>query len=51
MENDTTYECVSTLKHNGRICSILQLRGKQILVISTLKNILLKVIVLVIPLT
>ena len=31
-KNDTTYECLSTLKHNCSVSSILQLKGKEILV-------------------
>ena len=31
-KDDSTYECISTLKHNGEVKSILQLRGKKVLV-------------------
>ena len=30
--DDDTYECISTLRHDGGVNSILQLRGKEVLV-------------------
>ena len=37
-KDDNTYECISTLKHNGCVSSILQFRGKEVLVSSRFKN-------------
>ena len=31
-KDDNTYECISTLQHNAQVRSILQLRGKEVLV-------------------
>ena len=31
-KDDNTYECISTLRHNGEVRSILQLWGKEVLV-------------------
>ena len=33
-KDDNTYECLSTLQHDARVSSILQLRGKEVLVLS-----------------
>ena len=32
--DDNTYECLSTLQHDARVISVLQLRGKEVLVLS-----------------
>ena len=31
-EDEDTYECISTLRHDARVRTILQLRGKEVLV-------------------
>ena len=31
-KNDDTHECLSTLKHNGKVSSIIQLRNQKVLV-------------------
>ena len=37
-KDDNTYECITTLNHNGMVTSILQLKGKEVLVSSSDDN-------------